>query len=132
MKELTGLSNQFSKISNEAKTLQERMGALYEDMGKILGRYYLIGEETKESQIKEGDYEGCFQAEMKKFGISSPDEWEEDKKKEIVKYVDKNCKEEIAIHQIITVDKVPKVLELKDLVMWIPAIPDPGGTQLLD
>ncbi len=94
MKELTGLSNQFSKISNEAKTLQERMGDLYEDMGNILGRYYSIGEETKESQIKEGDYEAFFQSAMKKFGISSPDELDDDKKKEFFNYVDKNYKAE--------------------------------------
>ena len=92
MKELTGLSKQFSKISNEAKTLQERMGALYEDMGNILGRYYSIGEETKESQIKEGDYEAFFKAAMKKLGISYPDELDDDKKKEFFNYVDKNYK----------------------------------------
>ena len=91
MKELTGLSNQFSKISNEAKTLQERMGALYEDMGNILGRYYEIGE-NEESTIKEGEYEAFFQSAMKKFGISSPDELEDDKKKEFFNYVDKNYK----------------------------------------
>ena len=92
MKELTGLSKQFSKIASEAKGLQQRMGALYEDMGNILGRYYSIGEETKESQIKEGDYEAFFQAAMKKFGISSPDELDDDKKKEFFNYVDKNYK----------------------------------------
>ena len=54
MKELTGLSNQFGKIANEAKTLQQRMGALYEDMGNILGRYYKIGESVQE---KTGDKE---------------------------------------------------------------------------
>ena len=48
MKELTGLSNSFSKIAGEAKSLQERMGALYEDMGNILGRYYEIGEQVTE------------------------------------------------------------------------------------
>ena len=55
MKELTGLSNQFSKISNEAKTLQERMGALYEDMGNILGRYYEIGETHVDGHDTEDD-----------------------------------------------------------------------------
>ena len=89
MKELTGLSNQFGKIANEAKTLQERMGALYEDMGNILGRYYSIGE-TKEKSIKEGEYEAFFQSAMKKFGISSPDELDDDKKKDFFNYVDKN------------------------------------------
>ena len=91
MKELTGLSNQFGKIANEAKTLQERMGALYEDMGNILGRYYEIGE-NEESTIKEGEYEAFFQSAMKKFGISSPDELDDEKKKEFFNYVDKNYK----------------------------------------
>ena len=93
MKELTGLSKQFTKISNEAKTLQERMGALYEDMGNILGRYYSIGE-TKEKSIKEGEYEAFFQSAMKKFGISSPNELDDDKKKDFFNYVDKNYKAE--------------------------------------
>ena len=44
MKELTGLSKQFSKISSESEALQQRLGALYEDMGNIIGRYYEIGE----------------------------------------------------------------------------------------
>ena len=111
MKELTGLSNQFGKIANEAKTLQQRMGALYEDMGSILGRYYEIGEghvpghdvdddmtpekekgTEIEYEIKEGDYDAFFQSAMKKFGISSPDELEDDKKKEFFNYVDKNYK----------------------------------------
>ena len=112
MKELTGLSKQFGKIANEAKGLQQRMGAMYEDMGNILGRYYDVGEghvpghdvdddmtpekekETKigEYNIDEGEYEKFFQAAMKKFGISSPDELEDDKKKEFFNYVDKNYK----------------------------------------
>ena len=93
MKELTGLSKQFSKIATEAKSLQERMGALYEDMGHILGRYYEVEGKTKPA-IKEGDYEEFFQAAMKKFGVSSPDELDDDKKKEFFNYVDKNFKAE--------------------------------------
>ena len=93
MKELTGLSGQFGKIAKEAKSLQERMGALYEDMGNILGRYYEIGE-TQESTIKEGDYEEFFQKAMDKFGISSPDELDDEKKKEFFDYVDKNYEAE--------------------------------------
>jgi len=91
MKELTGLSNQFGKIATEAKTLQQRMGALYEDMGSILGRYYEIGE-SQEPQIKEGDYDAFFKSAMKKFKISSPDELDDEKKKEFFNYVDKNYK----------------------------------------
>jgi hypothetical protein len=112
MKELTGLSNQFGKIASEAKGLQQRMGALYEDMGNILGRYYEIGEahvyghdtddamtpeKEKDSEIEyeinEGDYEAFFQSAMKKFGINSPDELKDDeKKKAFFNYVDKNYK----------------------------------------
>ena len=101
MKELTGLSKQFSKISSESESLQQRLGALYEDMGNIIGRYYEIGEkhvpghdsddiETKD--IEENAYEKFFQGAMKKFGISSPDELEDDKKKAFFNYVDKNYK----------------------------------------
>jgi len=101
MKELTGLSKQFSKISSESESLQQRLGALYEDMGNIIGRYYEIGEkhvpghdsddiETKD--IEENAYEKFFQGAMKKFGISAPDELEDDKKKAFFNYVDKNYK----------------------------------------
>ena len=99
MKELTGLSNQFKKVASEAQSLQERMSTLYEDMGHILGRYYEINgdgvesDEVKEEfngMVREGEYEEFFQAAMKKFGISSPDELDDDKKKEFFNYVDDN------------------------------------------
>lgn len=99
MKELTGLSKQFGKIAHESKSLQQRLGALYEDMGNILGRYYEIGEkhipghdsdDIETVDIEENAYQKFFQAAMKKFGISSPDELDDDKKKKFFNYVDKN------------------------------------------
>ena len=97
MKELTGLSGQFGKIAKEAKSLQERMGALYEDMGNILGRYYEIGEghENGEHEPMKGDkeeYQKFFRAALKKFGVSEPDELDDDKKKDFYNYVDANWK----------------------------------------
>jgi len=108
MKELTNHSKAFSKIAEEASSVQQRLAGLYEDMGNILNRYYEIpeGEEThipghddddrdvrNKDNIEEGDYDAFFQAAMKKFGISSPDELESDeKKKEFFNYVDKNYK----------------------------------------
>ena len=98
MKELTNHSKSFSKIAEEASSVQQRLSALYEDMGVILNRYYDIPEgaeqvdkdETKD-QIEEGDYEEFFQAAMKKFGESSPDEFKTDEeKKKFFNYVDKN------------------------------------------
>ena len=106
MKDLTNLSNSFNKIAGEAHTLQERMNALYEDMGYILNRYYeMEGDEehpqadqedamvkaglknVKGVDIKEGDYDAFFQKAMKKFGIKSPAELDDDKKKEFFNYV---------------------------------------------
>ena len=100
MKELTNHSKQFSKIAQEASSVQQRLSALYEDMGVILNRYYEIPEgkegdkeETKDSTIKEGDYEEFFQKAMKKFGISSPDQLKDDEaKKKFFNYVDDNYK----------------------------------------
>ena len=90
MKELTGLSGQFGKIANEAKSLQERMGALYEDMGNILGRYYEIGEVVKEETGDKEEYQKFFNAALKKYGVSSPDDLDDEKKKEFYDYVDAN------------------------------------------
>jgi|TARA_R110000824_G_scaffold352160_1_gene539226 hypothetical protein len=92
MKELTGLSNQFSKISTEAKTLQQRMGALYEDMGSILGRYYSIGEVVQEKAGDKEEYQKFFNAALKKYGVSSPDDLKDEKKKDFYNYIDANWK----------------------------------------
>ena len=99
MKELTNHSKSFSKIAEEASSVQQRLAGLYEDMGNILNRYYDIpeGEEKEKEEsddtIKEGDYEAFFQSAMKKYGIKSPDELGSDeKKKEFFNYVDKNYK----------------------------------------
>jgi hypothetical protein len=92
MKELTGLSKNFSKIAGEAKSLQERMGALYEDMGNILGRYYEIGETVSEVAGDKEEYEKFFRAALKKFGVSEPDKLPDEKKKDFYNYVDANWK----------------------------------------
>ena len=108
MKELTGLSNNFSKIASEAQSLQERMSALYEDMGNILGRYYEIDEkksyrhgdelddegndEVKEVEGDKAEYQKFFNSALKKFGVNSPDELPDDKKKEFYNYIDANWK----------------------------------------
>ena len=99
MKELTGLSGQFSKVATEAHALQERMSGLYEDMGNILGRQYSIGEGEVKSEgsgtrdFKEDDgYKAFFQKALKKWGVSSPDEIKDDDKKDFFDYVDRNWK----------------------------------------
>ena len=86
MKDLGSLSGQFSKIANEAQGLQERMSALYEDMGHIIGRYYEINEETGDK----AEYEKFFNDALKKHGVASPDELGDDAKAKFFNYVDKN------------------------------------------
>ena len=44
MKELKSYSDQFHKVAKEAHGLQQRMESLYEDMGRVLNRYYNINE----------------------------------------------------------------------------------------
>ena len=103
MKELTNHSKSFSKIAEEASSVQQRLAGLYEDMGNILNRYYEIPEThiaghddddrdvRDKDNIEEGDYDAFFQKAMKKFGIKSPDELGSDeKKKKFFNYVDKN------------------------------------------
>ena len=86
MKELNTHSKQFSKIAEEAASLQERMQGLYEDMGNIMGRYYEISEDITEDD----EYEKFFQSALKKFDASLPADMDNDKKKKFFNYVDKN------------------------------------------
>ena len=48
MKELKGLTGQFKKTAVEANATNQRLSALYEDMGNILNRYYDI-EDVREA-----------------------------------------------------------------------------------
>ena len=106
MKELTGLSNQFKKVATEAQSLQERMSGLYEDMGHILGRYYEInspepinqnemksyrdGDELEADTVKEGSYEDFFKSALNKWGVSEPDQLDDEEKSKFFNYVDAN------------------------------------------
>mgnify|MGYP003127592194 CR=1 FL=1 len=112
MKELTNLSKQFGKLSEEASSVQQRLSALYEDMGNVLSRYYDLNEthdyghesddaETPEVEtgeqnpyqepVSEADdkYAKFFRGALNKFGVSSPAELG-DKKQAFYNYVDKN------------------------------------------
>jgi hypothetical protein len=106
MKELTGLSNQFKKVATEAQSLQERMSGLYEDMGHILGRYYEInspepinqnemksyrdGDELEADTVQEGTYEDFFKSALEKWGVSEPDQLDDEEKSKFFNYIDAN------------------------------------------
>ena len=55
MKELKGLTGQFKKAALEANAVNERLNALYEDMGHILNRYYDIEEAMDPVGKEDGD-----------------------------------------------------------------------------
>jgi len=61
MKELKGLTGNFKKTALEANSVNQRLSALYEDMGNILNRYYDIDEALDpvdpEKVEPEDDYE---------------------------------------------------------------------------
>ena len=44
MSELEKMDKAFDKVATESRSLDERLHALYEDMGNILGRYYEIAD----------------------------------------------------------------------------------------
>ena len=55
MKELKGLTGQFKKTAVEANSVNQRLSALYEDMGNILNRYYEIDEALDPVGKEDGD-----------------------------------------------------------------------------
>jgi len=55
MKELKGMTGQFKKAALEANAVNERLNALYEDMGNILNRYYDIEEAMDPVGKEDGD-----------------------------------------------------------------------------
>ncbi len=52
MKELKSLQEKFEKEAVEAKSQEQRLEALYEDMGHVLGRYFEIAEISEEQMAE--------------------------------------------------------------------------------
>jgi hypothetical protein len=59
MKELKSYVNEFQKNAVEADQLMERVTALYDDMGRVLERYFEIYDVNKPSNVNEGEYDRC-------------------------------------------------------------------------
>jgi len=55
MNDLKKQAGSFSKIANEAQALQDRMAALYEDMGTILNRYFTISDAQEGKSYRQDD-----------------------------------------------------------------------------
>ena len=95
MKSLNGMVKEFKKTAVEYNGLNQRLTALYEDMGGILNRYYEIQETHKNGEhepMKGGSekYKKFFKGALEKFGVKSPDKLSDEDKKDFFNYVDKN------------------------------------------
>lgn len=55
MNDLKKQAGSFSKIATEAQALQDRMAALYEDMGTILNRYFAINDAEESKSYRQHD-----------------------------------------------------------------------------
>ncbi len=89
MKSLNGMVKEFKKSATEYNALNQRLTALYEDMGGILNRYYDISEINEETGDGE-EYKKFFKSALNKFGVTEPDQLDDEKKKDFFNYVDKN------------------------------------------
>ena len=92
MKELKGLTGQFKKTAVEANATNQRLSALYEDMGNILNRYYEIDEALDKVDHDEldGDHDDRDDKDIDNDGdVDDSDEFLHKKRKAISKAIKK-------------------------------------------
>ena len=90
LKELKNYANDFSKVSGEAQSLQERMAALYEDMGVILNRYFDVPESIEEKKKVKLDAVGKEDVDINNDNkVNSQDEYLKNRRDAISKSIDK-------------------------------------------
>ena len=98
----------FENTFKEISTLQQRLESVYEDIGSKLGKYYEIreveGEEEVEAPVedvpveeaelsaRQEKYQALFKKLLSKFGVESPEDLSDEKKKEFFNLVDKSHK----------------------------------------
>tara|TARA_R110002051_G_scaffold325807_1_gene431522 strand:+ start:5283 stop:5951 length:669 start_codon:yes stop_codon:yes gene_type:complete len=99
----------FEGTFREISTLQQRLESVFEEIGGKLGKYYeikeLVEDTEEEVSVDEADtevpveeseaqekYQKLFKALLAKFGVDSPADLDDDKKKEFFNLVDKKHK----------------------------------------
>ena len=115
MKELKGLTGQFKKTAVEANATNQRLSALYEDMGNILNRYYEIDEaldKVDPSKVEpEDDYEDREDKDIDNDGdTDDSDEYLHKKRQAITKAIKKEDVNEDIDSQIDALMKQKKAL----------------------
>lgn len=91
MKQLGESYKTFEKTAKQISELQQRLEACYEDIGTTLNRYYKMNPGHK---VNEGsDYQQFFVGALQKFGVKSPADFKDEKKKKaFFDYIDANYK----------------------------------------
>jgi glycerophosphoryl diester phosphodiesterase len=94
----------FEGTFREISTLQQRLESVFEEIGGKLGKYYEIKElvedheegHEEEAPVEESEaqekYQKLFKALLSKFGVDSPADLDDEKKKEFFNLVDKKHK----------------------------------------
>ena len=75
-----------SMLSNKIQSEMEGE----EEEAPVEGKSYRDGEELESDAVQEGTYEDFFQSALKKWGVSAPDELDDEAKVKFFNYVDKN------------------------------------------
>lgn len=57
MKEIKGYSGDFAKLAQESDMINQRMAALYEDMGRVLDRYFDLGDEAEDDGDGDSEFD---------------------------------------------------------------------------
>ena len=122
MKELKGLTGQFKKTAVEANSVNQRLSALYEDMGNILNRYYEIDEALDKVDHDEldGDHDERDDKDIDNDGdVDDSDEFLHKKRQAISKAIKKKSKNEGRVNEVdaATQKKIDQVIKQKKIVI---------------
>ena len=122
MKELKGLTGQFKKTAVEANSVNQRLSALYEDMGNILNRYYEIDEALDKVDHDEldGDHDERDDKDIDNDGdVDDSDEFLHKKRQAISKAIKKKGKNEGRVNEVdaATQKKIDQVIKQKKAVI---------------
>ena len=81
------------RIKNSIAVLCRGNSLHYIDEIPLVDEYIIVnrfGDELEDDAVQEGTYEDFFQSALEKWGVSAPDELDDEEKVKFFNYVDKN------------------------------------------
>ena len=113
MKELKGLTGQFKKTAVEANATNQRLSALYEDMGNILNRYYDIDEALDPVGQEDDDVDNDGDSDK-------TDDYLKNRRKVVAKAIKKDSVKEDAIRKLVR-NEIKNIVEADEFDQPVPA-----------